>query len=38
MACSENSTDVIHYDALTRIQDADGSVNTLEVLLGFTLV
>ena len=31
----ENSTDVIHYDALTRIQDADGSVNTLEVPFRF---
>ena len=27
----ENSTDVIYYDALTRIQDADTAVNTLEV-------
>ena len=27
----ENSTDVIVYDALTRIQDADTAVNTLEV-------
>ena len=31
----ENSTDVIHYDALTRIQDADGSVNTLEIPFRF---
>ena len=34
----ENSTDVIVYDALTRIQDADTQVNTMEVPLGFILV
>ena len=41
----ENSTDVIHYDALTRIQDADTMQNTLEVpfrfypcLAGFSLL
>ena len=27
----ENSTDVIHYDALTRIQDADTMQNTIEI-------
>ena len=27
----ENSTDVIVYDALTRIQDADAQVNTMEI-------
>ena len=27
----ENSTDVLHYDALTRIQDADTMQNTMEV-------
>ena len=31
----ENSTDVIHYDALTRIQDADTMQNTLEVPFRF---
>ena len=31
----ENSTDVIRYDALTRIQDADTAVNTLEVPFRF---
>ena len=31
----ENSTDVIHYDALTRIQDADAQVNTMEVPFRF---
>jgi|TARA_R100000808_G_C2150619_1_gene159410 hypothetical protein len=31
----ENSTDVIHYDALTRIQDADAATNTLEVPFRF---
>ena len=31
----ENSTDVIVYDALTRIQDADTPVNTMEVPFRF---
>ena len=31
----ENSTDVIYYEALTRIQDADTAVNTLEVPFRF---
>tara|TARA_R100000008_G_C3550305_1_gene150010 strand:- start:181 stop:849 length:669 start_codon:yes stop_codon:yes gene_type:complete len=31
----ENSTDVLHYDALTRIQDADTHQNTLEVPFRF---
>tara|TARA_R100001594_G_scaffold52925_4_gene86527 strand:+ start:482 stop:1150 length:669 start_codon:yes stop_codon:yes gene_type:complete len=31
----ENSTDVIYYDALTRIQDADTAANTLEVPFRF---
>jgi len=31
----ENGTDVIYYDALTRIQDADTAVNTLEVPFRF---
>jgi hypothetical protein len=31
----ENSTDVIVYDALTRIQDADTQVNTMEVPFRF---
>lgn len=31
----ENSTDVIHYDALTRIQDADSPTNTMEVPFRF---
>ena len=31
----ENSTDVIYYDALTRIQDADAAVNTLEIPFRF---
>jgi len=31
----ENSTDVIRYDALTRIQDADAAVNTLEIPFRF---
>ena len=32
---SENSTDVLHYDALTRINDADSMQNTLEVPFRF---
>ena len=31
----ENSTDVIHFDALTRIQDADAQVNTMEIPFRF---
>ena len=31
----ENSTDVIIYDALTRIQDADSAVNTMEIPFRF---
>ena len=31
----ENSTDVIHYDALTRMQDADTQVNTMEIPFRF---
>ena len=31
----ENSTDTIVYDALTRIQDADGATNTMEVPFRF---
>ena len=31
----ENSTDVIHYDALTRIQDADTIQNTVEIPFRF---
>lgn len=31
----ENSTDVLHYDALTRIQDADTMQNTVEVPFRF---
>ena len=31
----ENSTDVIHHDALTRIQDADTMQNTLEIPFRF---
>ena len=31
----ENSTDVLVYDALTRMQDADTQVNTLEVPFRF---
>ena len=31
----ENSTDVIHFDALTRIQDADTQVNTMEIPFRF---
>tara|TARA_R110000850_G_scaffold127967_1_gene247216 strand:+ start:17 stop:685 length:669 start_codon:yes stop_codon:yes gene_type:complete len=31
----ENSTDVLHYDALTRIDDADSSVNTVAVPFRF---
>ena len=31
----ENSTDFIHYDALTRIQDADTMQNTLEIPFRF---
>ena len=31
----ENSTDVIYYDALTRIQDADTQINTMEVPFRF---
>ena len=34
----ENSTDVIVYDALTRIQDADTQINTMEIPLGLYLV
>jgi len=32
---SENSTDVIIYDALTRMQDADSQVNTMEIPFRF---
>lgn len=31
----ENSTDVVYYDALTRVQDADTQVNTLDVPFRF---
>jgi len=31
----ENSTDIIVYDALTRIQDADTQVNTMEIPFRF---
>jgi hypothetical protein len=31
----ENSTDVIVYDALTRIQDADSATNTMEIPFRF---
>lgn len=31
----ENSTDVIHYDALTRVQDAGSPTNTLEIPFRF---
>ena len=31
----ENSTDIIVYDALTRIQDADAQVNTMEIPFRF---
>ena len=31
----ENSTDVLVYDALTRMQDADTQVNTLEIPFRF---
>jgi len=31
----ENSTDVLHYDALTRIQDVDASVNTVDIPFRF---
>ena len=31
----ENSTDVIVYDALTRIQDADTQINTMEIPFRF---
>ena len=31
----ENSTDVIHYDTLTRIQDADLPTNTMEIPFRF---
>ena len=31
----ENSTDVIHYDALTRIEDVDSQVNTMDVPFRF---
>ena len=31
----ENSTDVLHYDALPRIQDADTYINTMEVPFRF---
>ena len=31
----ENSTDVIYYDALTRIDDADTQVNTLDIPFRF---
>ena len=34
-AAPENSTDVIYYDALTRIQDADTQVNTMEIPFRF---
>ena len=34
-AAPENSTDVIYYDALTRIQDADTQINTMEVPFRF---
>ena len=35
LAAPENSTDVIYYDALTRIQDADTQINTMEVPFRF---
>ena len=31
----ENSTDVIHYDALTRIEDVDSQINTMDVPFRF---
>ena len=31
----ENSTDVVHYDALTRIDDADTQVNTMDIPFRF---
>ena len=31
----ENSTDVLYYDALTRIEDADSAVNTVDVPFRF---
>ena len=31
----ENSTDVIHYDALTRVEDVDSQVNTMDVPFRF---
>ena len=31
----ENSTDVIHYNALTRMDDADSATNTVEVPFRF---
>jgi hypothetical protein len=31
----ENSTDVIHYDALTRVEDIDSQVNTMDVPFRF---
>ena len=31
----ENSTDVVYYDALTRMEDADKLVNTMEVPFRF---
>ena len=34
----ENSTDVLHYDALTRVEDAGSPINTLDVPFGFILV
>jgi|TARA_R110000803_G_scaffold45914_1_gene96456 hypothetical protein len=34
-AAPENSTDVLYYDALTRIQDADASANTVDVPFRF---
>ena len=34
-AAPENSTDVLYYDALTRIQDADTSANTVDVPFRF---
>ena len=34
----ENSTDVLHFDCLTRIEDADTFTNTIEVPFRFYLV
>ena len=31
----ENSTDVVHFDALTRIDDADTQVNTMDIPFRF---